>query len=122
MKTMTAKYAGKCRACGGRIEAGDTIRWSRAAGANHADSGVCQDFGAFVAEESAEREFFGRADRHDFSEFEAEGALIACEEAEYQRGYHEVAAIQAISAPGSAWRDALYAEMEMAAYNRGEDY
>lgn len=44
------------------------------------------------------------------------------DEAEYQRGYHEVAAIQAMSAAGSELREQMYLEMEMAAYNRGEDY
>jgi len=33
----------------------------------------------------------------------------------------EVAQIQAISLPGSALREQLYLEMEMAAYNRGEE-
>jgi hypothetical protein len=109
MKTMTAKYAGKCRTCGGRIEAGDTIRWGRAEGANHFDRDLCG------IRNTAVIDGFG-------DEFDAEDALIRREEAEYQRGYHEVAQIQAVSSAGSVWRDALYAEMEMAAYNRGEDY
>jgi len=44
------------------------------------------------------------------------------DDAEYLRGMTEVAEIQAISAPGSALREALYLEMEQAAWSRGEDY
>jgi hypothetical protein len=33
---MKAKYAGKCRECGGRIRKGDEIDWSRGGGAIHA--------------------------------------------------------------------------------------
>lgn len=32
---MTAKFAGKCRNCGGRIEVGEQISWSRELGACH---------------------------------------------------------------------------------------
>lgn len=63
----------------------------------------------------------GHGDWFD-DEFDAEAEMIRREEAEYLRGYHEVAAIQAMSAPGSDLREQMYREMEMAAYNRGEDY
>jgi hypothetical protein len=33
--TITAKYAGKCTQCGGAIEAGDVIAWSKTGGASH---------------------------------------------------------------------------------------
>lgn len=34
-KTMVAKFPGKCKSCGGRIEAGSSIVWSKASGARH---------------------------------------------------------------------------------------
>lgn len=36
MATITAKFAGQCKACGGAIRAGDTIEWSKGAGSRHA--------------------------------------------------------------------------------------
>lgn len=33
--TITAKFAGRCTKCGGRINVGDTIEWSRAEGGAH---------------------------------------------------------------------------------------
>jgi hypothetical protein len=41
--------------------------------------------------------------------------------AEYQAGVSEVAQIQAISLPGSAYREMLYMEMEQRNYNLGLD-
>lgn len=41
MKTMRAKYSGKCRNCGGAIAIDDPIKWSRLTGAIHAD---CKEF------------------------------------------------------------------------------
>lgn len=35
MATMTAKYAGRCTACDGRIKAGDAIEYSKDTGARH---------------------------------------------------------------------------------------
>jgi len=43
------------------------------------------------------------------------------DEADYMAGVAEVSQIQAISAPGSALREALYMEMEMRNYNLGLD-
>ena len=42
-------------------------------------------------------------------------------ELKYRQGAAEVAQIQAITAPGSELREQMYMEMEMAAYNRGEE-
>lgn len=42
MRTMTAKFAGRCRLCGGDIPAGSTIRWEAGHGAMHADATVCE--------------------------------------------------------------------------------
>lgn len=52
---MKAKFNGKCRDCGGRIEAGDEIRWSRAQGARHADEQTCRDEADYRAESLAEQ-------------------------------------------------------------------
>jgi hypothetical protein len=57
-------------------------------------------------------------DAAERAEYESERSR---DEAEYQRGRREVEEIQAISAPGSRLRDALYLQMEQDAYNRGED-
>lgn len=100
-RLMTARYNGRCLACGGRITKGETISYSREEGARHA--APCVSVPDFYEPEDWET----RQARRD--------------EAEYQRGYHEVAQIQAFSAPGSALREQMYAEMETAAYNRGED-
>lgn len=35
MRTITAKYSGRCAACGGEFSAGVSIRWERGAGAFH---------------------------------------------------------------------------------------
>ena len=110
MKTMAAKFGGKCRSCGGRIEAGELIRWSRATGAMHAGC------------EAEANEVNYHAGFDDDAELRAEGALIEREEREYLQGYHEVKQIQAFAPAGSLLREAMYLEMEMAAYNRGEDY
>lgn len=36
MRTMTAKYPGVCSDCGGKIQRGELIQWSRGIGARHA--------------------------------------------------------------------------------------
>jgi len=109
-KRMAAKFAGKCAGCGSKIAVGDDILWAKGRGARHAECGLNEDFGG--------AEF--RLSQQD--EFDWEAAEIRREEAEYQRGYHEVRQIQAFAPAGSALREQMYAEMEMAAYNRGEDY
>lgn len=43
-------------------------------------------------------------------------------ERQYQQGKKEVEEIQAITEAGSEEREALYLQMEMDAFNRGEDY
>lgn len=91
-KRMAAKFDGRCHVCKGRIARGSAIVWSRATGAAHADCHFADD----------ELDLRPR-------------------DPEVARGMAEMREIQAISAPGSAFRDMLYREMEMAAYNRGED-
>jgi hypothetical protein len=119
MKTMAAKFGGKCRSCGGRIVAGETIRWSKASGAMHAACEAEANEANFHASDAAHARGYG--DWFD-DEGDWEAAEIRREEAEYMRGYHEVRQIQAFAPAGSALREQMYAEMEMAAYNRGEDY
>ncbi len=41
--TISAKYPGRCRACGGAIAAGERIEWAQGAGARHVH---CQGAGA----------------------------------------------------------------------------
>ncbi len=36
-RRIRAKYAGKCRDCGGEIRVGDSIYWQRGQGARHVD-------------------------------------------------------------------------------------
>lgn len=108
MRTLTAKYNGKCQRCGGGIQAGESIRWERGYGSEHFDKNVCRDELDFRGEESAERE---QARRED-----------ARMDADYRTGMSEVAAIQAVTVAGSEMREAMYRDMELAAYNRGEDY
>jgi formate dehydrogenase maturation protein FdhE len=38
--TITSKFNGKCKACGGFIPAGSQVNWSRNAGARHLNCGV----------------------------------------------------------------------------------
>lgn len=116
-RKMAAKFSGKCALCGGAIAAGDEILWKKGAGARHADEADCG--GGYTLYQEYAGAAYQRA-YHDEDAWEA--AEIRREEAEYQRGYHEVREIQAISAAGSAFREQLYREMEQAAYNRGEDY
>lgn len=40
MKTMTAKYPGSCKLCGGSIAPGDSIKWIARGNTQHAD---CND-------------------------------------------------------------------------------
>lgn len=57
---MKAKFNGKCRDCGGAIYAGDEIRWSRAEGARHKDTEVCDSY----LEQRAEMRMEAYAEAH----------------------------------------------------------
>ena len=76
---------------------------------------------AYVADGDTGRGKYVFVDEEAAAEMEAEARVIAREEADYQRGYNEVADIQAITAPGSALREQMYLDMERNAYNRGEE-
>lgn len=43
MKVMLSKFSGTCRACGGAIQRGSEIQWSRSTGAVHVDCGNDED-------------------------------------------------------------------------------
>lgn len=38
--TMAAKFAGRCRECGGQIRVGESIDWEKARGAKHVTCGT----------------------------------------------------------------------------------
>lgn len=57
---MKAKFDGKCRDCGGRIYAGDEIKWSRASGARHGSAEVCDSY----LEQAAEMRMEAYAEAH----------------------------------------------------------
>ncbi len=107
MREMKARYASKCKGCGRAVRVGDAILWAKGTGVFH--NGGCSDvyWGNEFGRQEAAQERAAYA-----AEMDAEGALIAREEAEYQRGYHGTKAIQAISKAGSAFREQLYAEQE----------
>lgn len=58
----------------------------------------------------------------DRAELDAYWRETRRDEMEYQQGKAEVEQIQAFSAPGSALREQMYLDMEMAAHNRGEEF
>ena len=92
-KRITVKYASACSECGVAIAAGATAEWKKGAG--------LRCVGHFSPGSG--------------------GFDSVQDEADYFRGYHEMAEIQAISAAGSEYREQLYREAELAAYNRGEE-
>lgn len=102
MKTMTARFPGRCRNCGATITPGDTIRYSKPTGALCVNQASC---GAAV---------------HDDGDVEDREMRFA--NSEYARGYYETRNAQMAGPAGSAAREAAYMEMEMAAFNRGDDY
>ena len=110
MRTMQAKFRGRCKGCGETIAVGSDILWSKSTGAFH-DNGRCYaDTGLSRARGN---------DGGSIADYErdVEGELIRREEAEYQQGYHDVAAIHAVSAPGSDLREQLYRELEQRDYD-----
>jgi hypothetical protein len=119
MRSMTAKYGGRCRGCGQRFPAGTRILWSRDLGAvvDTPEHGACQDAAwgsAFGIHEAAQERAAYAA------EMAAENAERRMVDAEIRAGEAEVAQIQAVTAPGSALREAMYLDMERAAYDRGD--
>lgn len=58
MRTMTAKFDGRCRNCGAPIDAGDTIRYAKGAGAHCATEADCESYLDYQAEMAAEARHF----------------------------------------------------------------
>jgi len=108
MRSMQAKFRGRCKGCGEVIAVGTDILWSRATGAFH-DNGRCH-----VANRTRVGNDGGSIGDY---EVDVEAQIARREEAEYQQGYHDVAAIHAISAAGSEFREQLYRELEERDYN-----
>ena len=111
MRQMKAKFRGRCKGCGETIGVGSDILWSKAEGAFH-DNGRC------YADTGLRRTRVGNdggsiADH----EFDYEAAQARRDQAEYQQGYHDVAAIHAISAAGYDFREQLYRELEQRDYD-----
>jgi hypothetical protein len=75
MKRMKAKYGGRCRECGERIEVGDEILWGRGEGARHLNCPV-----------EPEPEYDDSADAAEAYYADQERAR---EDAEYNRGRME---------------------------------
>lgn len=129
MRTMTAKFPGKCRDCGARIEPGDRIRYSKATGALCEDASGCRDWIDAQAEQAAEmrmerfadHRMAGLSTEQFFENEDYERQQRRRDDADYQRGYHEARYAQMAGPAGSDAREAAYREMEMAAYNRGDD-
>jgi hypothetical protein len=103
---MKAKFSSRCAGCGSPINEGDNI--------SRGPSGKFEHSSCSRGRLTGGGNVFPTMDEADYHEMRRD-------EAEYQKGYHEVASIQAFFPPGPM-RDAAYMEMEMAAYNRGEDY
>lgn len=107
MRSMQAKFRGRCKGCGETIAVGADILWSKAEGAFHDNDRCYADTGRAQADR-----YFEAQTEHDW-----EGEQIRRDEAEYQQGYHDVAAIHAISAAGSELREQLYRELEQRDYD-----
>lgn len=54
MRTMTAKFDGRCRHCGTPFEAGEKMRWSKATGSLCASQDDCNNMQDARAEQAAE--------------------------------------------------------------------
>lgn len=128
MRTMTAKFPGKCRDCGAPIHPGEKIRYSKATGALCASEADCRDWQDAQAEQATEMRMeswmdhrYAGTTQHFFEDEDYERAQRRRDEAEYQRGYYETRNAQMAGPAGSDAREAAYREMEMVAYNRGDD-
>lgn len=113
MREMTARFNGRCLGCAEGIKKGERIVFQRGVGSYHADRG-CGDVywgNEFGRQEAAQERAAYQA------EMDWESEMIAREEREYQQGYHEVAAIQAVTTAGSALREQMYLEMEQRDYD-----
>lgn len=52
---MKAKFAGRCKSCGGYIDVGDEVKWlGKGRGVRHADEATCDELADMRAEQAAE--------------------------------------------------------------------
>jgi hypothetical protein len=101
-KQMQAKFAGRCRSCGERIEVGSHILWSKAEGARHVNCGQQ------ASSPDPDPELYYDNDS---------------DEAEYQRGRAEAEQYQMNRRLyGARLAEQWEMEAELARYNRGDDY
>jgi hypothetical protein len=109
MRKMQAKFRGRCKGCGEVIAVGSDILWSKQTGAFH-DNERCHT--------GTHQTRVGN-DGGSIADYEVDvdAQLARRDEAEYQQGYHDVAAIHAISEAGSDFREQLYRELEERDYN-----
>jgi hypothetical protein len=103
---MTAKFAGRCRECGDRIEKGDSILWGRNEGARHEH---CPS---------------PEPSHYDDSDYdEPIDPQIARDEADYQQGVAEAQQyLDNKRMYGAELAEQWEMEAELARYNRGEDW
>lgn len=127
---IQARYPGKCIVCGARFPAGLTIEWSKGKKARHTDcipapAGVSSRLPrrreTLLGWPTADAYEADRERRQHVAEYEAEAAQERRDEAAYQQGVAEMREAQAFAPAGSALREQMYLEMEMAAYNRGDE-
>lgn len=106
VREMTARFNSRCLGCDRGIRAGERIVFQRGVGSYHADTG-CGD--VYWGNE------FGRQEAaQERAAYEAE---MRRDEDEYRTGAAQVREIQALTAAGSALREALYLEMEQRDYD-----
>jgi len=86
-KKMVAKFAGKCRVCGGRIEVRSNILWSREKGAAHAVCPASAPAPAAPSARSAAIEAIHAAAHASAMKWGAEGYDPEFEEVEFERLY-----------------------------------
>lgn len=121
MKTIVARYPGKCGACGGKIEVGEKILWQKGSPASHSRCAEpARGRGTFRphsyrppvgldSSDRAEIDMERRERDHDNAEYEA-GKADAERYMRDKKIYGEELAEQ--------WE----MDAELARYNRGEDY
>ncbi len=123
MTRIKAKYDGKCRCCGDRIHAGDTVVWSREHGAAHFDCGREIERGCDLALDNGERCPYGCKATPRPIDFEVDAILERREEAEYQAGINDGKMYSDDRKMfGDALAERFAMDRELAAYNRGDDY
>lgn len=86
MKIITAKFAGKCRKCGERFDAGEKIMWGRGEGSRHTVCGADAPYDPERA--AADREY--NAGVADYNRWKADRAMFGDEVADALDIEHEL--------------------------------